>query len=106
LLHTLITHDPTINVSFEVNRQVAGASWKKYEVDLFCAKLKFAVEVDGTQHLGSPKQKARDCARDADLAKVGITTRRVLASAIMSDPTSALRLVRDEIASRTSEIMK
>jgi very-short-patch-repair endonuclease len=106
LLHTLIIHDPAINVAFEVNTRIVGASWKKYEVDLWCAQLKFALEVDGAQHVTSPKQKALDQSRDTDLAKVGVKTRRVLASAVMSDPTKTLKLVRDEIASRIKEIVQ
>jgi len=106
LLHMLMMHDPTISATFQANKRVPGASWKTYEIDLWCDELKFAVEADGTQHVGSRKQVARDCARDADLAKAGIKTRRVLASAIMSDPTGTLKLIRDEIASRASEIAK
>jgi very-short-patch-repair endonuclease len=104
LLHMLMIHDPAISVAFEANRRVAGASWKKYEVDLWCSELKFALEVDGAQHVTSPKQKALDLSRDTDLANVGVKTRRVLASAVMSDPTKTLKLVRDEIASRAKEI--
>jgi len=104
LLHILMIYDSAISASFKANCRVPGASWKKYEVDLWCAELKFAVEVDGAQHVTSPKQKALDNTRDADLAKAGIKTRRVLASAVMSDPTRTMNLIRDEILSRAKEI--
>jgi very-short-patch-repair endonuclease len=106
LLHTLMTHDPAISVTFKANSMVAGASWKKYEVDLWCAEIKFAIEVDGSQHVTSQRQKALDHSRDADLAKAGVKTRRVLASAVMSDPTRTLKLVRDEVVSRVKEIAR
>jgi hypothetical protein len=49
-------------------------------------------------------QKRLDQARDADLAAAGIKTQRILASAVMSDPSKALMLVRQTVDSRTMEI--
>ncbi|MBJ7532672.1 DUF559 domain-containing protein [Rhodomicrobium vannielii ATCC 17100] len=104
LLHMLLMHDVSIKVSFDVNSLVGGASFKRYEVDLWCKDLRLAVEIDGMQHVLSPKQKARDKVRDTDLAAAGVKTARILASAVMSDPTLALKMIKQEIAMRTKEI--
>jgi very-short-patch-repair endonuclease len=102
VLHVLIQHDRTINVRFLANHRVAG-SRKHYEIDLWCERLRLAIEVDGIQHFAMG-QKQLDQARDADLAAAGIKTQRILASAVMSDPSKALMLVRQTVDSRTMEI--
>jgi very-short-patch-repair endonuclease len=103
VLHMLVLHDASIKAMFEPNRLVQGASLTRYEVDLWCKELKLALEIDGKQHTFSMSQISRDKKRDADLAHAGIKTVRVLASAVMSDPTMTLRMVRQEIDSRTKE---
>jgi very-short-patch-repair endonuclease len=105
VLHALIQHDRSIDVSFVANRPVPGASRKLYEVDLWCEKLKLAIEVDGVQHFAT-KQKRLDETRDADLASAGIRTQRILASALMSDPSKALMLVRQTVDSRLREVSR
>lgn len=103
ILHTLILHDRSINARFLANHRIAGRSRKHYEIDLWCETLRLAIEVDGIQHF-TTKQKQRDQARDTDLAAAGIKTQRILASAVMSDPSKVLKLVRQTINSRTMEI--
>lgn len=103
ILHTLIQHDRSINACFLANHRIAGRSRKHYEIDLWCETLRLAIEVDGIQHFAT-RQKQRDHARDADLAAAGIKTQRILASAVMSDPSKVLKLVRQTVDSRTTEI--
>ena len=103
ILHALIQHDRSINARFRANHRVAGRSRKHYEVDLWCETLRLAIEVDGIQHFAT-RQRHRDQTRDADLAAAGIKTQRILASAVMSDPSKVLMLVRQTVDSRTTEI--
>jgi very-short-patch-repair endonuclease len=105
VLHALIQHDRSIDARFGANRPVPGASGKLYEVDLWCETLRLAIEVDGVQHFAT-KQKRLDEARDADLAATGIRTQRILASALMSDPSKALMLVRQTVDSRLREVSR
>jgi very-short-patch-repair endonuclease len=105
VLHALIQHDRSIDFCFAANRPVPAASRKLYEVDLWSEKLRLAIEVDGVQHFAT-KQKRLDEARDVDLASVGIRTQRILASALMSDPSKALMLVRQTVDSRLREVSR
>jgi very-short-patch-repair endonuclease len=103
VLHTLIQHNREIRVSFDANRKIHGASRRVYEVDLWCEPLRLAIEVDGAQHFAA-KHKQRDEQRDADLAQAGIKTQRILASAVMADPTKAVKLVAQTVEERRKEL--
>jgi very-short-patch-repair endonuclease len=103
ILHMLIRHNRSIPASFVANRRVAGRSRQEYEIDLWCERLRLAIEVDGVQHF-EPKQQQADERRDADLANAGIRTQRILASAVMADPTKVLSLVRQTVDARFKEI--
>jgi very-short-patch-repair endonuclease len=103
VLHMLIQHDRAITAQFLANRRVAGGSRRSYEIDLWCERLRLAIEIDGAQHF-APRQRQLDEARDADLAAAGIKTQRILAGAVMSDPSKALVLVRQTVDSRVMEV--
>jgi len=103
VLHTLIQHNREIRVSFDANRKIHGASRRLYEVDLWCEPLRLVIEVDGAQHFAA-KHKQRDERRDADLALAGIKTQRILASAVMADPTKAVKLVAQTVEERRKEL--
>lgn len=45
--------------------------WSEMEIDLYCAKLKLAVEIDGPQHLSDPDAYRRDRRKDALLQEHG-----------------------------------
>ena len=49
------------------------------EVDLFCADLKLAIEIDGPQHLADPAAYRRDRRKDALLQENGCLVLRFLA---------------------------
>lgn len=100
VLHKLLEHDRAIEVEFVTNHRVRGATGKAYEVDLWCKERRFALEVDGGQHVSNAAQKQKDAARDSDLAQTGVETLRVHASEVMSDPTSVLRYVRGRLKAR------
>jgi len=103
VLHTLIQHNREIRVSFDANRKIHGASRRVYEVDLWCEPLRLVIEVDGAQHFAATHRQ-RDERRDADLAQAGIKTQRILASAVMADPTKAVRLVAQTVEARRKEL--
>ena len=103
VLHALIQHDRAITAQFLPNRRVAGRSRRSYEIDLWCERLRLAIEIDGAQHF-APRQRQLDEARDADLSAAGIKTQRILAGAVMSDPSKALMLVRQTVDSRAMEV--
>jgi very-short-patch-repair endonuclease len=105
VLHALIQYDRSIAFRFVANQKVPGSSRKLYEVDLWCEKLSLAIEVDGVQHFAT-NQRQLDEARDADLASAGIRTQRIIASALMSDPSKALMLVRQTVDSRLKEMSR
>ncbi len=103
VLHTLLINDGTITEPITINQRVRGHSTKSYEVDLWCAELALAIEVDGAQHISCERQRRRDAARDADLAARAIRTVRVHAAEVMSDPTAVLAYVRDQLQRRRRE---
>lgn len=49
------------------------------EVDLYCAGLKLAIEIDGPQHLADPAAYRRDHRKDALLQEHGCHVLRFLA---------------------------
>ncbi len=54
-------------------------NWSEMEVDLFCADLKLAIEIDGPQHLADPAAYRRDRRKDALLQENGCHVLRFLA---------------------------
>ena len=53
--------------------------WSEMEIDLFCADLKLAIEIDGPQHLADPAAYRRDRRKDALLQENGCHVLRFLA---------------------------
>jgi len=53
--------------------------WSEIEIDLYCAKLKLAIEIDGPQHLTDPDAWRSDRRKDALLQEHGIFVLRFLA---------------------------
>jgi len=54
-------------------------NWSEMEVDLYCASLKLAIEIDGPQHLSDPAAYRRDRRKDALLQENGCHVLRFLA---------------------------
>jgi len=52
--------------------------WSEMEVDLYCAELKLAIEIDGPQHLADPVAYRRDRRKDALLQENGCHVLRFL----------------------------
>ena len=52
--------------------------WSEMEIDLFCAELKLAIEIDGPQYLSDPAAYRRDCQKDALLQEHGCYLLRFL----------------------------
>jgi very-short-patch-repair endonuclease len=53
--------------------------WSEMEIDLFCADLKLAIEIDGPQHLADPAAYRSDRRKDALLQESGCHVLRFLA---------------------------
>lgn len=53
--------------------------WSEMEIDLFCADLKLAIEIDGPQHLADPTAYRSDRRKDALLQESGCHVLRFLA---------------------------
>ncbi len=53
--------------------------WSELEIDLFCADLKLAIEIDGPQHLSDPAAYRSDRRKDALLQESGCHVLRFLA---------------------------
>ncbi len=66
---------------FRLNAKLAIPfdGWSEMEVDLFCADLKLAIEIDGPQHLSDPAAYRRDRRKDAMLQENGCLVLRFLA---------------------------
>ena len=66
---------------FHLNAElpIAFDGWGRMEVDLLCAPLKVAIELDGSQHLGDPDAYRRDRRKDALLQEHGYLVLRFLA---------------------------
>lgn len=52
--------------------------WSEMEIDLFCASLKLAIEIDGPQHLSNPSAYRSDRRKDALLQEGGYFVLRFL----------------------------
>jgi len=52
--------------------------WSELEVDLYCAELKLAIELDGPQHFADPAAYRRDRSKDALLQQNGCLVLRFL----------------------------
>ncbi len=65
-------------------------SWSEMEVDLFCANLKLAIEIDGPQHLSDPAAYRRDRRKDALLQEHGCYVLRFLADDLCKHLDSTL----------------
>ena len=53
--------------------------WSEMEIDLFCAGLKLAIEIDGPQHLSDPAAYRSDRSKDSLLQENGCHVLRFLA---------------------------
>lgn len=63
-----------------------------FVLDFFCASAKLAVEVDGASHY-EPGRQRRDADRDSWLARYGIRTLRLPASAVLSNMNGSLEMI-------------
>jgi very-short-patch-repair endonuclease len=68
-------------------------NWSEMEVDLFCATLKLAIEIDGPQHLSDSAAYRRDRRKDALLQENGCHVLRFLAG----DLSKHLDTILDDI---------
>lgn len=66
---------------FRLNAElpIAFDGWGRMEVDLLCAQLRIAIELDGGQHLGDPDAYRRERRKDALLQENGYLVLRFLA---------------------------
>lgn len=72
--------------------------WSEMEVDLFCAGLKLAIEIDGPQHLSDPAVYRRDRRKDALLQEYGCHVLRFLAEDLSRHLDATLEAVLRAIA--------
>jgi very-short-patch-repair endonuclease len=74
-----------------------------YILDFYCVKARLAVEVDGVHHTYEP-QRARDMAKDAFMADLGIVTHRVMARDLLMAPDETITGVIDLAIQRLAEL--
>jgi len=60
------------------------APFRAYVLDFVCYTQRLVIEVDGAQH-GDPGRRARDVARDAELAREGFRTVRFYAADVLNN---------------------
>jgi hypothetical protein len=73
-------------------------NWSEMEVDLYCAKLQLAIEIDGPQHLHDPAAYRPDRRKDALLQKNGCHVLRFLAEDLSKHLDSTLDAIHHAIA--------
>jgi very-short-patch-repair endonuclease len=73
-------------------------NWSEMEVDLFCAGLKLAIEIDGPQHLADPAAYRRDRRKDALLQENGCHVLRFLAEDLSKHLGATLDAIHRAIA--------
>ncbi len=80
LFHRLESLPETAGL-FQLNAKlpIPFDSWSEIEIDLFCAELQLAIEIDGPQHLTDPTAYRSDRRKDAVLQESGIFVLRFLA---------------------------
>ena len=90
-------------IKFYRQRVISG-----YIVDFYCAKLKLAIEIDGSQHC-EDEHEASDKMRDDRLKAVGITVVRIQNTQInqnFSGVCEYLQLVFDNLEKQQILLMK
>lgn len=75
-------------------------NWSEMEIDLHCASLKLAIEIDGPQHLDDPAIYRRDRRKDALLQESGIHILRFLADDLSKHLDATLDAVLRAVAHR------
>lgn len=73
-------------------------NWSEMEIDLYSARLKLAIEIDGPQHLGDPATYRRDRRKDALLQENGIHVLRFLAEDFSKHLDTTLDAIHRAIA--------
>jgi len=73
-------------------------NWSEMEVDLYCAKLNLAIEIDGPQHLADPAAYRRDRRKDALLQEHGCHILRFLAGDLSKHLDTTLDAILRAIA--------
>lgn len=80
LFKRLESHSETAGLfRLNVKLPIPFDGWSEMEIDLFCAELKLAIEIDGFQHLSDPVAYRRDRRKDALLQENGCHVLRFLA---------------------------
>ena len=74
-----------------------------YILDFYCVKAKLAIEVDGETHTHD-EQQAKDAARDAHIAELGIATHRVIARDLLMFPDETITGVIEVTLARMAEL--
>ena len=74
--------------------------WSEMEVDLYCAGLRLAIEIDGPQHLSDPTAYRRDRRKDALLQENGCHVLRFLAEDLGKHLDATLDAILRAIAHR------
>jgi hypothetical protein len=103
-LFELLEHTPDLAGRFRLNAPAGflfGA--QPAEVDLLCAELKIAVEIDGYYHFTGPESYRRDRRKDVLLQQHGFLVLRYLAEDIVPRMAEILQSIRTAVQSRTPQ---
>jgi very-short-patch-repair endonuclease len=73
------------------------APFRGYVLDFVCYTQRLVIEVDGAQH-GDPDRRARDAARDAELAREGFRTIRFYATDVLDNLEGVSIAIRAHLA--------
>ena len=96
---------PEVILWQQLRRRPAGLKWRHqhpagpYELDFYCDAVRLAVEVDGEAH-NRGDRPARDVRRDAWVARHGVRTLRIPASAVLGDVEFVIRHIVDAALTR------
>jgi hypothetical protein len=103
-LFELLEHTPDLAGRFQLNAEPGFLFGQQpAEVDLLCARLKIAVEIDGYYHFTSPDNYRRDRRKDLVLQQRGFLVVRYLAEDIVPRMGEILQSIRAAVQSRESQ---
>lgn len=100
-LFELLQRRPRTRGLFRLNRVVHGSDGSgAMEIDLLCASLRIALEVDGYHHFRDAEAYRRDRRKDLRLQESGHLVVRVLASDIDRNPEHVLETIERAVENR------
>ena len=99
-LYKRIGFDQELAACLKFNQTIEVDLHQKYRVDIACAALRVAIEIDGDDHRASVVKYTQDCQRDYRLMLQGYLVLRLPNDIVENDMELAIQRIRDLIRYR------